>query len=100
MIFILLDNAVKYCDEGGTIEIKLQQKRHAVIIVENSYSEVDNVQLDKLFDRFYREDKARTASNSFGIGLSIAKAIVNERRGEISAYRKDGKTIGFKVILK
>lgn len=100
LIFILLDNAVKYCDEGGTIEIKLQQKRHAVIIVENSYSEVDNVQLDKLFDRFYREDKARTASNSFGIGLSIAKAIVNERRGEISAYRKDGETIGFKVILK
>lgn len=100
LIFILLDNAVKYCDEGGTIEIKLQQKRHAVIIVENSYYEVDNVQLDKLFDRFYREDKARTASNSFGIGLSIAKAIVNERRGEISAYRKDGKTIGFKVILK
>lgn len=100
LIFILLDNAVKYCDEGGTIEIKLQQKRHAVIIVENSYSEVDSVQLDKLFDRFYREDKARTASNSFGIGLAIAKAIVNERRGEISAYRKDGETIGFKVILK
>ena len=56
-------------------------------------------ELDKLFDRFYRADKARTYDGSFGIGLSLAKEIVNKHGGEISVYKKD-KIIGFKVELK
>ena len=99
LMSILLDNAVKYCDTDGEIHIDLSKNRHTVITVENTYADADNVELDKLFDRFYRADKARTYNGSFGIGLSIAKEIVNKHSGEISAYKK-ANTIGFKVELK
>ena len=99
LMSILLDNAVKYCDTDGEIHVDLTEKRHPVITVENTYTDVDNTELDRMFDRFYRADKARTYDGSFGIGLSIAKEIVAKHGGEISAYKKD-KTIGFKVELK
>lgn len=100
VISVLLDNAVKYCDSGGTIGLSLVLKRHPVICVENSYENVDSLELDRLFDRFYRADKSRTFTGSFGIGLSIAKAIAEKHRGEISAYKVNPGRIGFKVVLK
>ncbi|MCD8035803.1 MAG: HAMP domain-containing histidine kinase [Clostridiales bacterium] len=99
LLAILLDNAVKYCDEGGEIKISVYEKRYPIIIVENTYHDVDNIELDRLFDRFYRADKARTFNGSFGIGLSIAKSIARIHQGNISAYKKEG-VIGFKVELK
>ena len=68
--------------------------------MENTYRDVDKVELDRLFDRFYRADKARNYTGSFGVGLSIAKAIVKNHHGDISVYRKGTDTIGFKVVLK
>lgn len=100
LVAILLDNAVKYCDTDGAIDVKLTNKRHIMLTVENKYKEVNNVELDKLFDRFYRSDKVRTYSGSYGVGLSIAKAIAAKHNGDITAYKKDDSTIGFKVILK
>ncbi len=100
VIAILLDNAVKYCDPCGSISLTLSAKRHPVITVENSCNGVDNIELKRLFDRFYREDKARTASGSFGIGLSLAQSIICQHGGEISAYKAGEGRIGFKVILK
>ena len=100
VISVLLDNAIKYCDSGGTIGLSLVLKRHPVICVENSYENVDSLELDRLFDRFYRADKSRTFTGSFGIGLSIAKAIAEKHRGEISAYKVSPGRIGFKVVLK
>lgn len=96
---ILLDNAVKYCDAGGEIQVRLYQRRHPVLIVENTYAEVDTLELDRLFDRFYRADRVRTFSGSFGVGLSIAQSIVKSHRGTITAYKKEG-LIGFRVNLK
>ena len=101
MMFILLDNAVKYCDMDGEIVISVRTKgRGAVITVENTYSDIDNIELDKLFDRFYRADKARSFTGSFGVGLSIAKSIANKHKGNIIAYKKDDDHIGLKVTLK
>ena len=60
---------------------------------------MNQLELDRLFDRFYRADKARTASGSFGVGLSIAQSIVKVHKGNISAYKKEGE-IGFRVELK
>lgn len=100
LLYILLDNAVKYCDEGGDIWVSLKKKRHLELRVENTFAGVENTELKRLFDRFYREDKARTASGSFGIGLSIAKAIVEKHKGEIRAYQAGKEKIGFVVILK
>lgn len=101
LISILLDNAVKYCDTFGEIRLALYTRGgHPVLTVENTYRGVNGVELGRLFDRFYRADKARTASGSFGVGLSIAKGIARNHRGDVTAYQKDETHIGFKVILK
>lgn len=99
LLSILLDNAVKYCDRGGTIRVGLSGGRHPVLTVDNSYAAVDSVELGRLFDRFYRADKARTYGSGFGIGLSIAKAIVEKHRGEITVSSLDGRAIRFRVKL-
>ena len=99
LVGILLDNAVKYCDEGGEIKVSLKQKRHIILTVENSYAAVEGLELDRLFDRFYRSDKARSSAG-YGIGLSIAKAIVQAHRGEITSYKPDSTHVGFKVVMK
>ena len=100
VVSILLDNAVKYCDDGGRIRLRLEKKKHPALYVENTYADVGETEIDKMFDRFYRADKARTFTGGFGVGLSIAKAIVTQRRGEINAYKKDTGHIGFKVIWR
>ena len=101
LLAILLDNAVKYCDPGGKIAVTLSSRGHyPVITVENDYDGVEALELGRLFDRFYRADKARTYTGSYGIGLSIAQSIAKHHRGEITAYKKDGEKIGFRVILK
>lgn len=101
LMSILLDNAVKYCDPDGEIIVRLRAKGHgAVITVENTYSDIDNIEPDKLFDRFYRTDKSRSFDGSFGVGLSIAQSIANKHRGNIVACKKDKDHISFKVTLK
>ncbi|MGN0341768.1 MAG: sensor histidine kinase [Roseburia sp.] len=100
LLSILLDNAAKYCDPSGDILVSLTGGKHPTICIENTYSQVNEVELDKLFDRFYRSDKSRTSNGSFGIGLSIAKAIVQNHHGKISAYKKDAEHIGFKINFK
>lgn len=101
LLSILLDNGVKYCDPEGSICVKVFQKgRHPVILVENSYRDVDRIELNRLFDRFYRADKARTFRGNFGVGLSIAKGIAKKHKGDITAYKKEEGVIGFKVVLK
>lgn len=100
LMSILLDNALKYCDAGGDITVSLKRKHHIVLTVENTYKDIDNVELDRLFDRFYRADKARTFTGGYGVGLSIAKSIVEKHRGDITAYKKDSTHIGFKVVMK
>ncbi len=99
VISVLMDNALKYCDSGGEINVSLAGDRHPTLCVENSYASVGCVELNKLFDRFYRADKARTYGTGFGIGLSIAKAIVEKHRGSITAYNIGNNKIGFKVRL-
>lgn len=96
---ILLDNAVKYCDPGGDIRVEFFQRRHPVLVVENTYAQVDRLELDKLFDRFYRADPARTFTGGFGVGLSIAQSIARSHRGSIHVYRKKER-IGFRAELK
>jgi len=100
LVSILMDNAAKYCDEQGTITVTLQKQRQVVLTVENTYKQVADIPLDKLFDRFYRADKARTYTGSYGIGLSMAKSIAEKHHSHIIAYQKDDHTIGFKVTLK
>ena len=101
LMSVLIDNAIKYCDTNGDIHIIVSCKgRYPTITVENSYSDVEKIEFDKLFDRFYRADKARTYTGSYGIGLSIAQGIAKKHKGDIVAYKKDATHIGFRVTLK
>ena len=77
----------------------LHRGRRIVLTVENIYAAVGELELNRLFDRFYRADKARKFTGGYGVGLSMAKAIVEKHKGEIIAYKKDATHIGFKVIL-
>ena len=99
LVGILMDNAIKYCDQGGEITVNLHRGRRIVLTVENTYAAVGALELNRLFDRFYRADKARTFTGGYGVGLSMAKAIVEKHKGEITAYKKDATYIGFEVIL-
>ncbi len=99
LISILMDNAVKYCDASGTIELVLTGGNRPVLSVENSYAAVGNIELDRLFDRFYRADKARTYGTGFGIGLSMARSIAEKHHATVMAYNVENKKIGFKVKL-
>ena len=99
LVGIFLDNAVKYCDDGGEISVNLEKRRRITLTVENTYSAVGEIELNKLFDRFYRADKARKFTGGYGIGLSMAKAIVEKHKGEVSVYKKDSAHIGFKVVF-
>lgn len=99
LVGILIDNAIKYCDQGGEIRVTLCRGRRIVLTVENTYAAVSELEWNRLFDRFYRADKARTFTGGYGVGLSMAKAIVEKHKGEITAYKKDATHIGFKVVL-
>ena len=99
LVGILMDNAIKYCDQGGEITVNLHRGRRIILTVENTYAAVDELELNRLFDRFYRADKARKFTGGYGVGLSMAKAIVEKHKGEIIAYKKDASHIGFKIVL-
>lgn len=81
------------------IRVTLRGGKHPTILVDNSYMAIGSVELDRLFDRFYRADKARTYGGGFGIGLSIAKAIVEKHYGEIKAFPLENNMIRFQVNL-
>ena len=99
LVGILMDNAIKYCDNGGEINVTVHSGRRVTFTIENTYSAVDEIELQRLFDRFYRADKARKFIGGYGIGLSMAKAIVENHKGEITVYKKDNTHIGFKIVL-
>ena len=99
LVSILMDNAVKYCDPSGTICVTLLEGKHPILTVDNTYAAVESVELPRLFDRFYRADKARTYGKGFGVGLSIAKAIVEKHHGSIAAKNLGNNMIRFQVRL-
>ena len=87
---ILMDNALKYVDQGGRIVFSVEQKgRYVCICCENTVETISKETLRNMFERFYRADSARRQQKrgGYGIGLSIARAIVEAHKGKISASR-------------
>ena len=99
VVSILMDNAAKYCDEKGKVAVHLKSDRQIHLQVINDYNTADECDLEKVFERFYRADKARTSAGSYGLGLSIAKSIVELHKGEIRAKVLENNRIMFEVIL-
>jgi len=102
---ILLDNAIKYSPNTSTINVSAKKSKNCVLItVEDQGIGIAQKDLEHIFDRFYRADSARikTGANGFGLGLSIAKKIIEAHHGTIYAQsgRKAGTTIVVKLPLK
>ena len=89
----LLDNAVKYSAGGTDIRLTAEkQGRFAVVAVADSGPDIPADKLPHIFDRFYRADEARTDGDSFGLGLPIAKAIIDAHRGTLRCESGGGVT--------
>lgn len=83
---ILLDNAMKYSSPGGTVILTLKkQGGHALLTVENPGTPIPKEDLENIFKRFYRVDKARSRDGSYGLGLAIAQGITAMHCGRIWA---------------
>ncbi|MBQ4473135.1 MAG: HAMP domain-containing histidine kinase [Lachnospiraceae bacterium] len=95
LVSILLDNAVKYCPEGGKISLRAEYTPRALTLTaENTSAPVDPDSLKHIFDRFYRLDSSRNSqTGGYGIGLSIARAIVEAHKGTIKATTRDGSSV-------
>lgn len=101
LISILFDNALKYTNDNGFLFVSLQKnEKHIKLQMKNSCEKLPDVPPDKLFDRFYRNDAARTQkTGGYGIGLSVAQSIVRANKGSITAGYEEPDTIIFTVRL-
>lgn len=102
LVSVLVDNALKYSPQETTVTIELKNtgRQGKRLSVSNTCKDCPDVnELNRLFERFYRADPSRSRqSGGFGIGLSMAKAIVQAHRGQVTANLKD-QVITFTVIL-
>lgn len=85
LLMILLDNAMKYTPVGEVVTVSLKANHGIKLSVHNTGVTIADSDIDKLFDRFYKADKARTRTdNSYGLGLSIAQEIVDKHYGNLT----------------
>jgi two-component system OmpR family sensor kinase len=99
VVLNLVDNAIKYTQEGGAIHVRLYVKDWRTIIeVSDNGAGIPSHALPHVFERFYRADKARSrASGGAGLGLSIVKAICTAHRAAIFVTSEEGKGSSFSV---
>lgn len=94
----LLDNAIKFSPEGGTVEITIREQTDALAVtVANHGSEIPAQQLSKIFNKFYQADESHSTEGN-GIGLALVKKITQLHEGEVSVISENGVT-AFTVVL-
>ena len=99
LVSILTENAAKYVNDGGKIVWRLSKTQHGAVLVVKNTSEKELPDTKRMFDRFYRSDSSRSSkTGGQGIGLSIAKKIVDSHKGSITAKAGDGM-VTFRVSL-
>lgn len=101
VVAILIDNAIKHCEKEGKINIKLYiEKNNIILEVQNTGEEIPKEEQSKIFERFYRADKSRNRNeNRYGLGLAIAKTIIEKHNGKIEV-KSEKRLTTFKVIIK
>ena len=99
LVSILTENAAKYVNDGGKIVWRLTKTQHGAVLVVKNTTEKELPDTKRMFDRFYRSDSSRSSTTGGqGIGLSIAKKIVDSHKGSITAKAGDGM-VTFRVSL-
>lgn len=102
LVCLLLDNAMKYCDDDGTVNVHLAPAligTGCMLTISNDYAEGSDVDYNRFFERFYREDESHKNQQGYGIGLSVAESICQRYHGSIKASWKAGR-ISFTCVLK
>jgi two-component system sensor histidine kinase SenX3 len=97
----LLDNAVKYSEEGGTIELFTEKLEGRVVIVVRDHGiGIPSRDLERIFERFYRVDKARSrVTGGTGLGLSIVRHVAQAHGGDVSVESTEGQGSTFRLAL-
>ena len=94
VVTILLDNALKYCDPAEKVTISLKhQSSNCLLTVSGAGAPLSKEDCENIFKRFYRVDQSRNDGQSYGLGLSIARSIINEHNGKIWAESGNGHNI-------
>ena len=102
LVSVLLDNAVKYAPEGGTISVRLEKEGRGVklSVTNSTVRPVEQEELNCIFDRFYRADQSRSsAAGGYGLGLAIARSIVAAHKGKIRADSAGDQLLTISVVL-
>ena len=102
MVLIFLDNAVKYIPKGGKVTISTRvDKKYSFIKVKDTGVGISRQDIPHIFDRFYRVGQSRSKNNvqGFGLGLSLAKKIIEIHKGSIGVVSRVGKGTAFIVKL-
>ncbi len=102
LVTIIVDNAIKYTPKGGVVHVKLVRKnKSAVITVKDTGVGIAKEHIPHIFQRFWRADEARgkKTTEGYGIGLSIAKSIVEMHNGKIAVASKVNEGTTFTVTL-
>jgi two-component system sensor histidine kinase CiaH len=99
VVMILLDNAIKYSNPKGSISLTFKKRGHELALkVTNTGEGIPAEHLERIFDRFYRIDSSRARKlGGYGLGLAIAKSIVEQHKGKISAKSVPGEKTSFMV---
>lgn len=101
MAGIFIDNALKYSKDGGTVRVSLtKQDGRAVFSVYNTGTGVKEEDKYRIFERFYRSDESRNRSTGgYGLGLAIAKSIIDKHKFKIEVENEEGRSICFIVKM-
>lgn len=102
MLVVFLDNAIKYSPSNTTVTLSCEKHENSVVIdIKDQGIGIEKDEIQNLFDRFYRGDRSRSKQNieGYGLGLSIAKQIVDKHKGSIKVDSEVNKGTTFSVYL-
>ena len=101
MAAIFIDNALKYSNEGGTVQVTLKRSgERKLLSVYNTGQGIKETDTEKIFERFYRSDESRNrATGGYGLGLAIAKSVADKHKFKIHVLNQPGKSVCFIVTM-
>ena len=100
MVWVILDNALKYTPSPGSIDVELAgNSRQATLLIRDSGIGIAERDLPRIFDRFFRSDPSRSQVEGSGLGLAIAKWIAEMHHAELSVASTENKGTTFTVLF-